>query len=325
MRTFESIMANYLIDYAAYRKQRGYARKAIYPPLVALDRYLNANNVSWEQLQRPAFFLHLRATISQHPNTTNRMLSHVRSLFDYLVRRQIVAANPLKDIPPVPERYFVPFVFSPKQTDRLLKAVCAAIRREPANFIFDQGVYLAVVMLARCGMRINEPLRLGRHHYRPDEGSVYIERTKFRKDRLIPLPKAVLPELDNYLAVRKACCPDEQNPYLLAARKGQPLKPDRVRRVFHRAVEAIGLKQPKRTMGNMTFGSPVPHSLRHAFAINTLNRIKARGISPRQALPVLAAYMGHRKYQYTAAYLKVKDANDLAGLIAFTKSQLEVV
>jgi site-specific recombinase XerD len=61
-------------------------------------------------------------------------------------------------------------------------------------------------------------------------------------------------------------------------------------------------------MGNMTFGSPVPHSLRHSFAINTLNRIKARGISPRQALPVLAAYMGHRKYQYTAAYLKVKDA-----------------
>jgi integrase/recombinase XerD len=111
----------------------------------------------------------------------------------------------------------------------------------------------------------------------------------------------------------------------LAGRNGQPLKAHRVRRVFHRAVEAIGLKQPKRIMGNMTFGSPVPHSLRHSFAINTLNRIKARGVSPRHALPVLAAYMGHRKYQYTAAYLKVKDAGDLAGLIDFTKSQLDVV
>ena len=323
MSPFESVMANNLSDYAAYRQQRGYAPRAIYPPLVALDRYLKANNVSWDQLQQPAFFLHLRATISPHPNTTNRMLSHVRSLFDYLVRRQIVAANPLKDIPPVPERYFVPFVFSPEQTDQLLKAVCAAIRRDPINFIFDQGVYLAVVMLARCGMRINEPLRLGRHHYRPDEGSVYIERTKFRKDRLIPLPKSVLVELDNYLAVRGSL--GDQNRYLLAGRKANRSKRRRVRTVFHRAVEAIGLKQPKRTMGNMTFGSPVPHSLRHSFAINTLNRIKARGISPRQALPVLAAYMGHRKYQYTAAYLKVKDAGDLAGLIAFTKSQLDVV
>ncbi len=253
------------------------------------------------------------------------MLSHVRSLFDYLVRRDIIATNPLKDIPPLPERYFVPFVFTPEQTDQLLESVSETIRRDPTHFLFDLGIYLAVMMLARCGMRINEPLRLYRHHYQPDEGSVYIERTKFRKDRLIPLPKTVMAELDNYLAAHKACCPGDQNPYLLAGRNGQPLKAYQARTVFHRSVESIGLKQPKRTMGNMTFGSPVPHSLRHAYAINTLNRVKARGISPQQALPVLAAYMGHRKYQYTAAYLKVKDAGDLAGLIAFTKSQLDVV
>ncbi len=325
MRPFESVMARYLADYAAYREQRGYAHKAIYPPLLALDRYLKTHHVSWEQLQQPAFLLHLRATISPHPNTTNRMLSHVRSLFDYLLRRQIVATNPLNDIPPVPERYFVPFVFSLEQTDQLLKAACAAIRRNPTHFLLDQGIYLAMMMLARCGMRINEPLRLCRHHYRPDEGSLYIARTKFRKDRLIPIPKALVVELDNYLAARKACCPDDHNRFLLAGRNAHPLKADGFRKRFHHAVEAIELKQPKRIMGNVTFGSPVPHSLRHSFAINTLNRIKARGISPRHALPVLAAYMGHRKYQYTAAYLKVKDADDLAGLIEFTKSQLDVV
>ena len=325
MRPFESVMAKNMEAFAAYRRQRGYAQERINQPLIAFDRYLTVHDVTWDQMLQPAFFLQLRTDISDHPNTVNKILSGLRSLFDYLVRRQIVATNPLKDIPPVPERYFVPFVFSPDLTDQLLQSICKTIRRDPANFIFDQGVYLAVVMLARCGMRINEPLRLCRHHYRTDEGSVYIERTKFRKDRLIPLPKAVIAELDNYLAARNACCPGDQNPYLLAGRNGQPLKEDRVRTIFHRAVEAIGLRQPRRTMGNMTFGSPVPHSLRHSYAINTLNRIKARGISPQQALPVLAAYMGHRKYQYTAAYLKVKDAGDLAGLIDFTKSQLDVV
>jgi integrase/recombinase XerD len=324
MRPFESFMANNLKAYAAYRRQRGYAKRGINPPLVAFDRYLKTHDANWDQLQ-PAFFLQLRASISKHPNTVNSILSHVRSFFDFLTRRQIVAHNPLKDIPPLPERYFVPFVFSLDQTDQLLKTVCATIRRDPTHFLFDLGIYLAMVMLARCGMRINEPLRLCRHHYRPDEGSVYIERTKFRKDRLIPLPNAILAEVDNYLAARKASCPGDQNPYLLAGRNGRPLKAQRVRNVFHRAVETIGVKQLRQTMGNMTFGSPVPHSLRHSFAINTLNRIKARGISPQQALPVLAAYMGHRKYQYTAAYLKVKDAGDLAGLIAFTKSQLDVV
>jgi site-specific recombinase XerD len=322
MRPFESFMAKNLEEYAAYRRQRGYAKKGINPPLVAFDRYLKTHDANWDQLQ-PAFFLQLRASISKHPNTVNKILSALRSLFDFLVRRQIVADNPLKDIPPLAERYFVPFVFSPEQTDQLLKTLCATIRGEQTYFLFDLGIYLAMVMLARCGMRINEPLRLYRHHYRAEEGSVYIERTKFRKDRLIPLPKAVLADLDNYLAARD--CLSDQNPYLLAGRNDQPLKDGHIRAVFHQAVEEIGLKQPRRTMGNVTFGSPVPHSMRHSFAINTLNRIKARGISPQQALPVLAVYMGHRKYQYTAAYLKVKDADDLAGLIAFTKSQLDVI
>lgn len=316
-------MAKNLEEYVAYRQQRGYAKKAICSPLVAFDRYLKAHDANWDEIMQPAFFLELRANIRKHPNTVNRILSNLRSLFDFLVRRRVCAANPLKDIPPLPERYFVPFVFSPEQTDQLLKAVCAAIRGEQANFLYDQGVYLAMTMLARCGMRISEPLRLYRHHYRSDEGSVYIERTKFRKDRLIPLPKTLMAELDNYLAARDSL--HNQNPYLLAGRSSQRLMGETIRTVFHRAVESIGLKQPRRTMGNMTFGSPVPHSLRHSFAINTLNRIKARGISPQQALPVLATYMGHRKYQYTAAYLKVKDAGDLAGLIAFTKSQLDVI
>jgi len=112
---------------------------------------------------------------------------------------------------------------------------------------------------------------------------------------------------------------------LLAGKKLGPIKDYHIRNTFHRTVKNIGLSQPKQVIGNITFGKPLPHSLRHAFAINTLNQIKARGNCPQQALPVLATYMGHRKYQYTAAYLKVKDAKDIAGLIAFTKSQLDVI
>ena len=86
----------------------------------------------------------------------------------------------------------------------------------------------------------------------------------------------------------------------------------------------MGLYRPKQVISNVTFGSPVPHSLRHSFAINTLNNIKARGESPQHALPVLATYMGHRKYQYTGAYLKVKDAKHRMGLLEFVKSRAVV-
>ena len=65
-------------------------------------------------------------------------------------------------------------------------------------------------------MRIMEPLRLLRTHYRSDDGTIYIEKTKFRKDRLIPLPKAVISEIENYFSVRESLLPYDKNPYLLA-------------------------------------------------------------------------------------------------------------
>jgi len=241
-----------------------------------------------------------------------------------MVRKGIVEENPLKDIPRLPKRYFVPFVFSQRQTEALIEIVCKNIRKSEKYFLLDMAKYVAIVMLAHCVMRINEPLHLRGGHYRKDEATVYLHRTKFRKDRLIPLPKTVLVQIENYLTSRKNLYANDQNPFLLAGRGQAPLKDYDIRHAFHRAVRAVGLYRPKQIIGNVTFGAPVPHSLRHSFAINTLNKIKARGQSPQHALPVLATYMGHRKYQYTGAYLKVKDAEHRMGLIEYVKSRAVV-
>ena len=321
---FESFMAAQLRQFTAYRQQLGYEPDGIRSVLLDFDRYLKKNAVDQSQLT-PEFFLKLRASIHEDPNTVNRVLSGLRALFAFLVRQGLYTQNPLDDIPARGQRYFVPFVFTILQTDQLLQAVCQTIRHQPRYFLFDVALYLSILLMARCGMRINEPLRLQPDHYRPDEGTVYIEKTKFRKDRLIPLPAAVQKELDDYLRLRQLFGADNQSPYLLASKKQRGFHENQVRYVFHRAVDAIGIREQRQIIGDMTFGKPVPHSLRHSFAINTLTQIKTRGQNPQHALPVLAAYMGHRKYQYTGAYLKVNHARDRRGLIEFAKSQLDVI
>jgi integrase len=321
---FESFMAAQLRQFTAYRQQLGYKPDGIRSVLLDFDRYLKKNAVDQSQLT-PEFFLKLRASIHEDPNTVNRVLSGLRALFAFLVRQGLYTQNPLDDIPARGQRYFVPFVFTILQTDQLLQAVCQTIRHQPRYFLFDVALYLSILLMARCGMRINEPLRLQPDHYRPDEGTVYIEKTKFRKDRLIPLPAAVQKELDDYLRLRQLFGADNQSPYLFASKKQRGFHENQVRYVFHRAVDAIGIREQRQIIGDMTFGKPVPHSLRHSFAINTLTQIKARGQNPQHALPVLAAYMGHRKYQYTGAYLKVNHARDRRGLIEFAKSQLDVI
>ena len=78
--------------------------------LLDFDRYLKKNAVDQSQLT-PEFFLKLRASIHEDPNTVNRVLSGLRALFAFLVRQGLYTQNPLDDIPARGQRYFVPFVF----------------------------------------------------------------------------------------------------------------------------------------------------------------------------------------------------------------------
>jgi hypothetical protein len=61
--------------------------------------------------------------------------------------------------------------------------------------------------------------------------------------------------------------------------------------------------------------------LRHSFAVNTLKSVKKRGRSAQNALPVLAAYMGHSEYKHTIKYLKFLDAYQRLGLVNFVRTQ----
>jgi site-specific recombinase XerD len=320
MSHFESFLSQQFEDYMAYRHNLGYDTYSLRWVLKTVDRYLVAQNAEPGDLT-PAFFLSLRANLRTQNKSINRVLSTTRMFFQYLLRKEYCQDNPLKDVALLPEKRFIPFIFSPAQIDALLEAVCRRLRKSPKDFVKDLGIYLAILLLARCGMRIYEPLRLQRHHFRADDNTLYIEKTKFKKDRLIPIPKAVAAEISNYLAVRRILWGTDANPYLLAASKQKAFYDELIRRRFHQAVSDIGLKRRRQTIGNTNIAAPAPHSLRHSFAANTLKRIKAQGKSAQHALPVLAAYLGHSEYKHTAKYLKMLDANHRHHLVNFINTQ----
>jgi integrase len=317
MNKFKSFLTPQLQQYLIYRHNLGYSMKPSLSHLKTFDRYLKQKQAQQVLLQ-PSFFMGMQADLKIETRSVNRILSSVRVFFNYLVRTGVYSQNPLKDIPYLPENDIMPYIFSPQQVNHLLSAVSNQIRKvSKRKYLKDLSGYMAIVLLARCGLRICEPLRLKLNDYRFDEKTIYIEKTKFKKDRLIPLPQSVAIELENYLAVRQCLLADVDNKYLLANSTGKGLNDHRVRTVFHRAVSDIGLEQPRQIIGNVNISSPTPHSLRHSFAINTLSSVKKRGRSAQNALPVLAAYMGHSEYKHTIKYLKFIDAQQRLGLVNF--------
>ncbi len=322
MKNFESFLAPQLKEFVAYRQNLGYATKTLLSHLKTFDRYIKKKKAEPDLLQ-PIFFLELRADLKMEPKSVNRVLYAVSAFFKFLVRKGLYKENPLTDIPRLKKHAFIPFIFSPEEIDQLLNVISKKIRKIQRYFLTDFGVYLAIVLMARCGLRISETLRLLQRHYRSDEKTLYIEKTKFKKDRLIPIPIPVANQIDNYLAARNILLGENQNPYLLAGHKQNKLGDNRVRFVFHQAVKDIGIDKPRRVIADTIFAHPTPHSLRHSFAVNTLKSVKARGTSPQNALPVLAFYMGHSEYKHTTKYLKFIDARQRQRLTDFVISQKE--
>lgn len=322
MKPFESALSEWMEKYVSYRVGLGYSSKGLRLHLRAFDRYVFNKKAGFADFDA-LFFLELKNYFRQKPIVFNAILLSVRGFFSYLVRCQIVPENPLADIESYPPKAFMPFVFSPSQIDGLLCAAQNSIRKHDPDFFHkDFAAYMALVLLARCGMRIKEPLRLKCCDYNRQQSVICIEKTKFSKNRLIPVPETVATEMANYLNVRNVFVKDD-NPYLFAGKKGRHLSVKNIYSLFHQSVKAIGINSPKSSFADMTFGSPTPHSLRHSFAINTLTAIKKRGRSPQNALPVLSAYLGHCKYRYTAVYLKVIDAKHRQAIVDFAIGRQE--
>ncbi|MFH1628254.1 MAG: tyrosine-type recombinase/integrase, partial [Pseudomonadota bacterium] len=250
MKNFHSFLAPQLNEYLLHRQTLGYSIKVSRPYLLLFDQYLVKTNADWESLQ-PFFFLEMRANLDMEPRSVNGVLSSVRVFFHFLLRREQVRENPLQDIPPLRENGIIPFVFSYAQTEQLLQAVSDRFGRSEKHLLKDLALYVAVLLLARCGLRITEPLKLMRYHYRRDDGTLYIEKTKFKKQRLIPVPKDAMGEIENYLSVRRTYLPQDLNPYLLAGKNLGPLKPEQVRHVFRSALKKTGLDQGRKVIGNM--------------------------------------------------------------------------
>jgi len=202
----------------------------------------------------------------------------------------------------------------------LLNALIKLIRTTEAFYLADFSAYIAFLLMARCGLRISETRNMLKTNYRPKERTIYIEKTKFKKDRLIPIPGAVVCEINNLLNVRRLFFYEDDNPLLLANKNQKGFSWMSLSRRFKRAIKHIHFDQPRKVIGSTNFCAPTHHSLRHSFAVNTLKRIRLQGKSPQNALPVLAAYMGHSEYKYTTKYLKVLDAEHRRQMLDFSMS-----
>ena len=181
------------------------------------------------------------------PRSIARHLSSVRSLFDYLVRRRELGANPATG------------VRAPKQSERLPKTMdpdqTAQLFSEPVVSEIDLRDRAMLELLYGSGIRLAELVAIDIRDLDLANGFVTVTG-KGRKTRVVPIGKAALEAIRTWLAKRPAAGGREP---LFTSRGNARMSP--------RNVQLRLKKIAVRTTGN---DGVHPHLLRHSFASHLL-------------------------------------------------------
>jgi integrase/recombinase XerD len=194
----------------------------------------------------------------------------------------------------------VPYILSPNEVGLLVNAASQSgyrtLRRDTYSTLF--------ALLSCTGLRVSEAIRLRFRDITPD--GLMILKTKFCKSRLVPLHDTARAGLDRYLQIRLPYAPADDHVFISIRRK--PLLLTDVCSAFRTAARVIGLPdEPKRSR-------PTPHSLRHTFAVRSLQGCPDGRDAITQHMVALSTYLGHVNIANTYWYLEAVPElmNDIA-------------
>jgi integrase/recombinase XerC len=218
-----------------------------------------------------------RATVARH-------LSALRSFFKFLMREQVVDANPARGVATPRREKRLPEVLQTADVTLLLE--------QP-----DLGTPLGMrdrawlELLYASGLRISELVNIDLDDIELRARLVKV-RGKGSKERIVPFGSKAEAALRAYLHVRMGTTPEDEDPLFLNYR-GQRITTRSVRRLFDRYVRGASLRT-----------GVSPHTLRHSFATHLLNAgADLRGIQE---------LLGHASLSTTQKYTHLNDAQLIA-------------
>jgi integrase/recombinase XerD len=185
----------------------------------------------------------------------------------------------------------VPYIFSNDEIERLIHAA-GQLGHQPT---LRRDTYRTLFALLACtGLRVSEALNLRYEDITPD--GMVIRCSKFRKSRLVPLHDSALAGLERYLKRRSPYAPFDDHVFISLSRK--PVAIQDVERAFGAAVRKINLPR------GPGMPRPTPHSLRHTFAVRSLEACQDDRDHITKHMLGLSTYLGHANVANTYWYLQ---------------------
>ncbi len=288
-------------DYLRVRRALGYKLERQGRQLLQFIAYLDAAGATTVTIENAIAWATMPADATS--NYWCDRLSIVRQFARHLQTIDPACGVPPKGLLPYRRERPIPFLFTPADIERVMRAV-RGLRGE----LHAATTQTLIGLMAVTGIRVGEAIGLDRDEIDRCEQLIRVIDGKFGKSREVAVHQTTIAALDRYGELRDRICPRPQCEASFLTRNGTRLRYQCVRLVFMRLVRAAGLehRSPR--------SRPRPHSLRHSFAVNTLRDWYANDVDVQARLPLLTTHMGHVTPASTYYYLTA--APDLLALAA---------
>jgi integrase/recombinase XerD len=152
-------------------------------------------------------------------------------------------------------------------------------------------------LIAVCGLRPGEALRLDCHDIDWTDGLVRIVGTKFGKSRDVPLQPTTVQALSAYGQVRDERWPERRSASFFVSSNGTRLAHSHVDWTFRGLLRRAGITSPPNRR------PPRLNDLRHSFSVKTLIGWYRAGVDVDAHMPLLSTFLGHSNPSHTYWYL----------------------
>ena len=188
------------------------------------------------------------------PRTVNRKIATLRSYYKYALRHDIIAQDPSATIKMLKSGKSLP-VFA--KESELTGSLDRMVYQDGFRGFRDQ---LVMELLYATGTRLSELINLKESDIDHQQTQIKV-LGKRNKQRIIPLPKSLLPLIENYQQQKRLEFPDNYSPYLIVNNSGAQSYPMLIYRIVNKALSSVNSLEKQS-----------PHVLRHTFATHLLNK-----------------------------------------------------